>query len=132
MELCYIGILAKCFEILETGSSDEDNFPDIGSQQAALTTSWFPGDLNGESDSEDDSIHDQLDEDDEGDDGNDDNNTTAEAVDEDDTDSHNGSDGRSELSVSDQGNGEMTRLRLREILFYTEKIEIFKAQRGTL
>ena len=89
--------------------------------------------MDGESDSETDSIHDQFDDDDDDDDNDDEGyDITAEDANEDENDPYNGSDSRSELSISDDGDGKRTRLKLREILFFTEKVEIFKVRHGTL
>ena len=127
LELCYVGIFKKCFEILETNSGDQGSSKT--ESQSAFSSSWMPH-LNGESDSEDDSTHDHFDDDDnDHDDSDEANDTTAQVAYWEDGDSLNDSD--AELSHVN-GNGEKTRLKIREILFFTEKVEIFKARNGTL
>ncbi|CCU76824.1 F-box domain-containing protein [Blumeria hordei DH14] len=127
IELCYMGILHKCFEILETQSTDEAHG---NSDPHSSTPASGSGDAL--TDEEDDN-------DEDGDDDEDDNfnNTVAEStpgINLDETDSE-----MSEYDSSDtdsfecsEDNGTNLRLRLREILFYDDKVAIFKARHGRL
>ena len=130
VELCYMGVSHKCFEILENrphddghGSADTHSSLANGGPGGAITDDDEASDEDGSDDEEED------------DDEDDDNGTTiAPQIDPDeteseisdhydsDTDSYDGSeDGRSKV-----------RLRLREILFYDDKVAIFKARHGRL
>lgn len=132
VELCYMGISHKCFEILENRPHDEMHGTADNHSSAAN------GGLGGVTDEEDEEDEDDgSDEDDDDEDEDDDNGTAmgAPAVidpdeteselsdhDDSDTDSYDGSeDGRSKV-----------KLRLREILFYDDKVAIFKARHGRL
>ncbi|KAF8541526.1 hypothetical protein BDD12DRAFT_731834 [Trichophaea hybrida] len=111
VELCYVGILTKCFEILE-GPSDDPDLPEpetqapiAGGASAAV-----------EQDSEDEEESEPEDEDE----------------DEDDLDDDDAADD----SESDGGFAEeeklKTGIRLREILFYDDKVEVFRARNASL
>jgi len=113
VELCYVGILNKCFEILE-GRSDDPDLPDLPEPQAPDGVTGGPPVPPGQdSDEEEES---ELDDDDEEDD---------DLVDDD-----------AEDSESDGGYTEdekqKTGIRLREILFYDDKVEIFRARNASL
>jgi hypothetical protein len=109
IELCYVGILSKCFEILE-GPSDDGDLPDAENQ--ATSGGENPA---AEEDSEDDDESDTGDLDD----------------DEDDLDEDGGDDSESDDGYADEENGK-TGIRLREILFYDDKVEIFRARNPIL
>lgn len=133
VELCYMGISHKCFEILENRPHDESH----GATETH--SSGANGGVGGavtdeeDEDEDDDGSDDDEDEEEEEDDngtaigapaGIDPDETESELSDHDDsdTDSYDGSeDGRSKV-----------KLRLREILFYDDKVAIFKARHGRL
>lgn len=112
--ICYLGIMKKCFEILELkpGSKGTDHSR-IG-----------PGHDSGSED-EDDDDEGSIDEGEEDivhDDDND-----SEDTDSDTTDSYEDS----ELGLS-ENEKEIPSLRLREILYYDDKVSIFKARHARL
>ncbi|KAI1780055.1 hypothetical protein F4818DRAFT_163544 [Hypoxylon cercidicola] len=128
IQLCYVGIGSKCFEILEARPNDSNN------SDAAPN-----GDQHGngaividiDDDNEDDGSEDDETEEDD-DDVNDDNtngNPTDAADDFTDV-----SDAESETESVQDGDlvRSAARLRLREILFYDDKVAIFKARHGRL
>jgi hypothetical protein len=129
VELCYMGISHKCFEILENRPHDEVH----GSVDThSSLANGGPGGAITDDDDEgsDDEGSDEDDEQEEEDSGTaiaaqvDPDETESEVSDHDDsdTDSFDGSeDGRSKV-----------RPRLREILFYDDKVAIFKARHGKL
>ncbi|KAI4141940.1 MAG: hypothetical protein LQ341_003369 [Variospora aurantia] len=121
MELCYLGIANKCFEIIE---GEEAALPVHGS----LTAAANPGLEYATSTDEDSDEGEDDDDDDENEDG-----QTAHAPDDSDVDSQ---PERVEFS-EDEGTGldgfaKLPRLELREILFYDDKISIFKARHSKL
>ncbi|KAK4967018.1 hypothetical protein LTR28_003037 [Elasticomyces elasticus] len=120
IELCYMGIATKCFEILENKRSDLDlrneSHLGLGSGHVADAA---------ESDDEDDAEDDDEDDDDDGDGGDGD---ATESDNEDDD--HDDSD--SDDVYSNAGEKLGPRLRLREILFYDDKVAVFKARHGRL
>lgn len=109
VELCYVGIMTKCFEILE-GPSDEPDPPEP--EAPAPAAGGAPPPPEQESEDEDES---EVDEDEE------------EELDDDE-----GADD----SESDSGFAEeeksKTGIRLREILFYDDKVEVFRARNACL
>lgn len=116
IQLCYLGIRNKCFEILET-----KNKPKTAGSQASVDTEGDTDDDGQETDHHDD------------DDDSDDGAPTPPATQVDD-DSDAGE--RSPLT-EDEEDGEdhskrKIRFKLREILFYDDKISIFKARHGRL
>ena len=125
MELCYLGIAAKCFEILE-GDDTLLAFHD------SAATPVFTGPDDGDSNQDSDDDHDNEDED------NDDTAGTetvisSEAGGESDSESQNGSLGHSDCeSMESDDSKKRPRLRLREILFYDDKVSVFKARHGRL
>ncbi|CAG8974157.1 hypothetical protein HYALB_00002796 [Hymenoscyphus albidus] len=126
VELCYIGISDKCFEILENRSSDETHgSTDMG--QSILADG--PEGADDEDEDEDEGSEDDEDEEEDEDNG-----TATAAVDPDETESdmsdHEDSDSDSS-DGSDDGHSKI-RLRPREILFYDDKVAIFKARHGKL
>ncbi|KAL7629276.1 hypothetical protein AAE478_000796 [Parahypoxylon ruwenzoriense] len=131
IQLCYVGIETKCFEILETRPSDLSNgASDIG----------LGGHHNGngaihEIDTDDDNEDDGSDADEETEDDDDanDDNINASPMDAGDDFTDVSDDAESETD-SFQGDpaGSAARLRLREILFYDDKVAIFKARHGRL
>ena len=125
VELCYLGIKDKCFEILETKSSKD------GTGSASANAG------GGATDDDDDAEvhHDHSDDDDDDDD------------DEDDSEDENaapmtpaqsqGMDSDIDPITDDDepdpvGGDNNIKLKLREILFYEDRISIFKARHGRL
>jgi len=129
VELCYMGISHKCFEILENRPHDESH----GSADAhSSAANGGPGGTVTDDD-EDDDDDDGSDEEDEEEEEDDDNGTAIAPIDPDETESEM-SDHDSDTdsySGSDDGRSKV-RLRLREILFYDDKVAIFKARHGRL
>ena len=129
VELCYMGVSHKCFEILENRPHDESH--GSAEHHSSLANGGPGGTVT---DDEEASDEDGSDEDEEEDEDDDDNGTAIAAqVDPDETESeisdHDDSD--SDSYVSDDGNSKV-RPRLREILFYDDKVAIFKARHGKL
>ncbi|KAG9822523.1 hypothetical protein KCU98_g18091, partial [Aureobasidium melanogenum] len=114
LSLCYLGIMKKCFEILEQkpGSRSTDHSR-IG-----------VGDGSGSEDEDDDDEH-SADQDFE--DGDNDEDNDSEDAASDTTDSYEDS----ELGLSDN-EMELPSLRLREILYYDDKVSVFKARHARL
>jgi hypothetical protein len=136
VELCYVGVLNKCFELLEDGGPDDpETEPDIHSttaQHAPPGATGVPGSppigmtvvpiaINSEDEDSDAEEEDDDDEED-GEDG-----------DETDTDEVAGD---KYLSDDEDWTGKSTdkgaRVRLREILFYDDKVAVFRARHGKL
>jgi len=156
IQLCYVGIHTKCFEILETrddksttnnsSSSNNEggtNLTSVHGNGATDASSGSTADGDGTVDlttSEDDD--DDDDDDDDGDDG--------EITDDDDEEGDNDGGASSGPTDPDETQSEgfggddsdddsfvedpafRTKLRLREILFYDDKVAIFKARHGKL
>ena len=129
IELCYMGITTKCFEILETRQSDDS--PSSGPDLGATPTHTTPGDAT-MGDTDDDSDMDN-DHDDDDDDTHDEHAQDAAAEQGTETDEPEDSDANSddEDPGSEDGTKRM-KLKLREILFYDDKVSIFKARHGQL
>ncbi|SMR63450.1 unnamed protein product [Zymoseptoria tritici ST99CH_3D1] len=127
-EVCYVGIEGKCFEILERkrGAGDSDGAPmalDGSSGQGhGMEEEDEEDDEDGEMDGEEETESDDEVEEDEHDDDDD------EDLDDDDDDD------ASEVESEDAEGKEdgLGRLRLREILFYDDKVAVFKARHGRL
>jgi hypothetical protein len=125
VELCYMGVSHKCFEILENRPHDEAQ----GSADTHSSAANFGSGVTDEEDEDEDEDGSDEDEDEDEDDNGtqtespiDPDETESEMDDDSDTDSYDGSeDGKSKV-----------RLRLREILFYDDKVAIFKARHGKL
>ena len=130
IELCYLGIAAKCFEILESKQSDDPQF--VYGDSSSAPANHGPGGV-GTGNPDEDSETDDDNGDDEGDDGDGDQGTsTFVNPDGNDSDDPDGSE-----VVSDDDDGEVAeenkrQLKLREILFYDDKVSIFKARHGQL
>jgi len=130
VELCYMGVSHKCFEILENRPHDDGH--GSADTHSSLATGAPGGNFTDDEDGSDADSDDDEEEQEEEDNGAasaaqiDPDETESEISDHDDddsdTDSYDGSeDGRSKI-----------RLRLREILFYDDKVAIFKARHGRL
>lgn len=127
IQLCYVGISNKCFEILENrpygpasgchlhGNSGPSNSDDMASPIVVE-------DATDEDDTEDD----DHDEDESGDEG-----TPTSPTEPDEMQSEHSYDGDSD-DDSFVEPAPPARLRLREILFYDDKVAIFKARHGRL
>lgn len=130
VELCYMGISHKCFEILENRPNDE--IPGSGDSHSHMIIHGAGPDEEDDEDDEDGTDEDDEDDDDEEEE--EDNGTTIAPVDPDETESepseHDDSDTDSFLGSEDDRS--RIRLRLREILFYDDKVAIFKARHGKL
>ncbi|KAI9810824.1 MAG: hypothetical protein M1827_006031 [Pycnora praestabilis] len=133
VEICYMGILSKCFEILEKKCHEERH----GSHEtgASLQTS-HPGGTDPE-DENDGSEEDDEDENGVDEEDIDDAVAIAAGVDPDETDS----DLSSSEPIEESDDEDLYRMeeeksrvtpRLREILFYDDKVAIFKARHGRL
>ena len=135
IELCYMGILTKCFEILENRSHGDSRLSYHDSR--TNTAHAGPGGV-GDSDADSDETDDNHDDDDDDDDDDSDNGppvATTSSADSEDADSEAGVDsaGNTDDELAGGGKGRKApRFRLREILFYDDKISIFKARHGRL
>lgn len=117
VELCYMGIATKCFEILEN-RCDYD-----GRSENHLPLSSGLEDGGSDEDEDDDEGADDVDDEDEDDDHDHDTESEGSESESPDTDSE-------DEQSSDRG--AVAKLRLREILFYDDKVAIFKARHGRL
>ncbi|KAI1143497.1 hypothetical protein F5Y05DRAFT_155276 [Hypoxylon sp. FL0543] len=131
IQLCYVGIANKCFEILEARRNDISN----GGSEGGLGGSHGNGAIviDMDDDNEDDGSEADEETEEDDDDVNDDNSTGSQAGAGDDlTDVSD--DAESETDSSREGDlvGSAARLRLREILFYDDKVAIFKARHARL
>lgn len=125
MELCYLAIVNKCFEILE-GSRDDDTTARV---HDSSTAPGNPGRDDTNSSDEDSNDEDE----DDNDDANDDNTAGDSPGDDSDLDSEAESTDLSEEDLAGlDGQAKPPRLKLREILFYDVRVSIFKARHGKL
>ncbi|KAL8715907.1 MAG: hypothetical protein Q9220_000574 [cf. Caloplaca sp. 1 TL-2023] len=123
VELCYVAIAWKCFEILQGASRDDDG------DSATVPVTRGPGSL-----SSSELTDDEEDEEDADDDVNQ-NNTHPAVIDGHDSDSESLDEITEEPdSESEDHNGSPHQpyWRLKDILFYEEKVSIFKARHGKL
>lgn len=129
IEICYMGISTKCFEILENRPSNYDLRHDSTNEgdvpPGGLGSTYAPHDAL-MSDDESEATEDDDDEEFDGGigtagDGEDSGSDSSEEA-------HDDSDNDSFLQDERKG----PRLRIREILFYEEKIETLRARHGTL
>ncbi|KAJ3569081.1 hypothetical protein NPX13_g6202 [Xylaria arbuscula] len=120
IRLAYVGLWDKCFEITEHSSCLNNSFQDNDDHAISVTDTDHIG---GNSDGDDDT------EDDDNDDGNDSfmdgDSDFMEEVSED-------ADSESESFAGGAANRPQPRLRLREILYYDDKVELFRARHGKL
>lgn len=115
-----MGIATKCFEILE----NKRDFPE---SHLNLSTGIVE-DANGSDDEDEEEDGEEAEDDEEADDD-----AAEEAAAAEDTESEATSDdSESDSDVESQEGKNMARLRLREILFYDDKVAIFKARHGRL
>ena len=123
ISLAYLGICDKCYEIFECKEGEED--PENTEDDAPPHEPW------GESD--DDYDDDDDDNDDLDDDGafSDDDNIDGMSSDNDPSSGEENSSSDGDESGSDRDKSQVM-FKLREILFYDDKIGIFKSRRGDL
>ncbi|KAF9879013.1 F-box domain-containing protein [Colletotrichum karsti] len=138
IQLCYVGIATKCFEILESKPAEESNIS-IASVTVDHTILAHDSGVDDEDDEDDNVGTDeetasQEDEETSEEEDDDDDDTPASAVDADDTQSEaSAAQDSDDESLRDADHGpSRPRLRLREILFYDDKVAIFKARHGRL
>ncbi|OHW95601.1 hypothetical protein CSPAE12_05770 [Colletotrichum incanum] len=140
IQLCYVGISTKCFEILESKPVEES-----GASTTSVTADHgvmeHDSGVDGEDDEDededgtDDETASQVDEETSEEEGEDDD-TPASAIEAEDSQSEasvvaQDSDDDDSMRDVDCGHSR-PRLRLREILFYDDKVAIFKARHGRL
>ncbi|CAN8098632.1 unnamed protein product [Discula destructiva] len=129
VQLCYVGISNKCFEILESRPSDLTSGCHVhGNGPPANAISGDDIDspvVIEDATDEDDTEDDEHDEDDSGDEG-----TPTSPAEPDETQSEHSYDDSDDDSFVEPRSP--TGLRLREILFYDDKVAIFKARHGRL
>ncbi|KAL8655221.1 MAG: hypothetical protein Q9226_003136 [Calogaya cf. arnoldii] len=122
VELCYLGVINKCFEILE-GTYNADSTVRFHNSEIGPTS--HTGSVSG-SDEESDEDEDEEDDHDDVDQPNAANGTP-------DNDSGDESFGASDIeSEGEEKKEREPNMKLREILFYDEKISIFKARHAKL
>ncbi|KAK0730796.1 hypothetical protein B0H67DRAFT_562924 [Lasiosphaeris hirsuta] len=154
IRMCYVGIGAKCFEILEardTGSSSmtsgasspvaaaEDGPASQPNGSSANGNGTMPVDQGNQgedtSDEDDDEDEEAADADDSEDTDDDDHTPTTATSDPDETQSDNEAPADEDDSDDDgfiEPDRGCVKLRLREILFYDDKVAIFRARHGKL
>lgn len=151
IRLCYVGIGPKCFEILEAPATGVSSGFSSATSPVATTAHGSNGqtgtstNLNGIDDDNQEEDTTDDDDDDEGVDAEDsedseedlDDNTTPTTAtsDPDETQSDNEAAGQEEDSDDDgfvEPDAGLVKLRLREILFYDDKVAIFRARHGKL
>jgi len=116
VELCYMGIANKCFEILESKRDhDPRNESHLGLHGHGLEDTEHISDP----DEEDEDEEDEVEEDDDSEVTESDVSSTSYQTD-------------SDLEEEVAGKNGAARLRLREILFYDDKVAVFKARHGRL
>lgn len=136
IEICYLGIQSKCFEILENNRHHNDPPAFLYHDSTTSPANAGPGGV-GMGDPDEDS---DADDDDHDDDDDDDDDEAAAGVppptDPDETESDLGEDSNADSDDdaygSDDGKRRPMKLRLREILFYDDKVSVFKARHGRL
>jgi len=125
-----MGVSHKCFEILENRPTDESH---VSGDAHSTAANGGPGGAVTDDDEDDD--NDDGSDDDDDDEEEDDNGTAIAPIDPDETESeisdHDDSDDTDSFDGSEDGRSKV-RLRLREILFYDDKVAIFKARHGKL
>lgn len=136
IELCYLGILTKCFEILENRSHSDSRVSNYEARtNSAHAGPGGIGESDGDSDEDSDETDDAHDEEDDEDSDSGPPVANGSLADSEDADSEAGADSAGDTDDDLSGNGKgrkPPRFRLREILFYDDKISIFKARHGRL
>jgi hypothetical protein len=125
IEICYMGLGPKCFEVLENKPSTYDARAETGSPD--ISPGAIPGAYGGNDPlaMTDDETEDDDEDDMDGDGGAISGDETASEL----SDGHDTSD---DESFTHDDERKTPRLRLREILFYDDKVAIFKARHGRL
>lgn len=126
LELCYLGIQTKCFEILEYSAGHKPSVSDLAS---ASHGSGVGGDSGDDSDEEDGGQH-SLEEHNGGGGATEDASSEVGSAREDAESDDDGNDGEGAHSRSSTRAAKV--FKLREILFYDDKVSIFKARHGRL
>lgn len=124
IQLCYVGISSKCFEILENRPSDQTSGSHMHGNGGGGDDGDSPVVVEDATDG-DDTEDDEHDDDDSGDEG-----TPTSPTEPDETQSEHSYDDSDDDSFVEPAPA--ARLRLREILFYDDKVAIFKARHGRL
>lgn len=140
IEMCYVGVLNKCFELLEDGGAsdgseelsdvDTPHVPSGGTHNSVAAVGAIAGATAGvgSEDEDSDGVDDVDDDDEEEDDDDEDGDST-------DTDADGGA-AEKDLSEDEEWGKEKldkgVRVRLREILFYDDKVAVFRARSGKL
>jgi hypothetical protein len=132
IELCYMGIGTKCFEILETKATDDSSLYSSLSSSSNHNNGGYHslgGGQQSDGDDQNDDEADDLDDDDDDIDVSDeDEDDSMSSITYDSADSDDDDDEDEYLSGNKK---DSPRLRLQEILFY-DKVSIFKARYGRL
>lgn len=137
IQLCYVGISTKCFEIMEQRASDAAGSGLLGGNGGAANggnghgsnMDQPPAEVDEATDEDENDTEDNSDDPDDSDEEG----TPTSPTDPDETQSEeHHSDEDSDDDDSFVEPAAKTRLRLREILFYDDKVAIFKARHGRL
>ncbi|KAK5140862.1 hypothetical protein LTR04_002820 [Oleoguttula sp. CCFEE 6159] len=129
VEICYIGIATKCFEILENKRPDYDLRREANSSPIPGPPGHHHVDMPSSEDEDDDDDPDDDDDDDNGGDGG---LGMAGGEETDSDEDDDAQDGSEDEAYENEDHKNSPRLRLREILFYDDKVAIFKARHGRL
>lgn len=135
IELCYMGLAAKCFEILENRPRDYDLRGDAhGHADLHSSGAYVAVQDPMLSDEESEATEDEDDDDEDGGvgDGGMDGGIGGHGDDESDINSESERDDSEGESEFDEGLRGGPRLRVREILFYEERVEAFRRRHGSL
>lgn len=126
IELCYLGISNKCFEILENRNHDDTTLSNDVSTNG-VTGDHVTDEEEEEDDDEGDGSDDEADDDD---DEEEEDGTATEAVEAEGLEYETSDPGDSDVESSDGSDDDRAKLslKLREILFYDDKVAIFKAR----
>lgn len=130
IQLCYVGVKHKCYEIMEARNSPVSGSSNLGPNGPI----YGNGEQVANTMDEDDHFSETEGDEDTEDDADDDDNNANMSVDDDEfTEVSDDEDSEVELtSEGDEGEYFKARFRLREILFYDDKVSIFKARHGRL
>ena len=143
IQLCYVGISTKCFEILEARPSETQRVQSdhiassgdgAGFSNGLVAGSGEDEEANGNAGSdEDENAGEESSEDDDDDTQGDPTDAEEDQLTEASDDSSSSGSGHHDSDDDDElVGGETSRLRLREILFYDDKVAIFKARHAKL
>lgn len=133
IQLSYVGIKHKCYEIMESRNSAASGSSNLGPNGPTHGSGEHAVNTMDDDDHFSETEGDEETEDDADDDANNDNNANMNVDDDDFTEVSDDGDSEVELSSEgDEGEYFKARFRLREILFYDDKISIFKARHARL